>query len=122
MRHAHVAGGLAALLFTFTAPLRGELYGYVKDSTGAIVPRARVYLLKTTQPVQTVTTDSTGAFRFQDAGSGLCTVFAAAPGLSGEKLEVPCDRSEDLDLVLRPSALAETVVVKIGRASCRERV
>ena len=116
MRHAHMAGGVAALLFICSGSLRGELHGHVKDSTGALVPRARVYLLKTTQPVQTVTSDATGVFRFQDAGTGLCVVFASAPGLSGEQAELPCDRIESIELVVRPSALAETVVVTAERA------
>ncbi|MBI3694452.1 MAG: TonB-dependent receptor [Acidobacteria bacterium] len=105
----------AYLLLFLGAPLWAGLHGVVQDSTGAVVPRARIHLLKPPRSAVTVVSDTAGAFRFPDAGPGLCTVFASAPGLSGDKTEVPCDRSEPLDLVLRPSALVETVVVTAER-------
>lgn len=114
MSNTHVAGGLAALL-AFSSSVWADISGTVLDSAGAAVPQAKVYLLKVTQPTQIATANSTGAFRFQDAGKGLCTVFASAPGLGGPKLELPCDRLEGLQLVLQPSAVTETVVVTAER-------
>ncbi|HYM13781.1 MAG TPA: TonB-dependent receptor [Bryobacterales bacterium] len=115
MRYICVAGGLTALLLLSTGPLWGDLRGNVKDFSGAAVPRARVFLLQTPQPAQTVSADSSGVFRFVNTRTGQCTVFASAPGLSGDKIETPCDRPDALDLVLRPSAVAEAVVVTAER-------
>ncbi|MBI3664702.1 MAG: TonB-dependent receptor [Acidobacteria bacterium] len=109
-------GGRAVLFLLFLGSASGAIHGTVKDSTGAVVPRARVYLLKPPQPVRTVAADSAGRFEFAGAGTGPCAIFSSASGLTGDKQEIPCDRSDPIELVLRPSALAETVVVTAERA------
>ena len=116
MRYAYVAGGWAALLLISTSLAQGAIQGIVQDSSGAAVPHARVFLLKPPLPAKATTADSSGAFRFPDPGNGVCTLFASAPGLSGDKLEAACDRISAVELVLRPSALIETVVVTADRA------
>ena len=116
MRHAYAGGGMAALLFFLTGPLcEAALHGTVKDASGAAVPRTRVYLLQPPFPARSAVSDSTGIFQFDETPPGNCTVFASGPGLSGEKVQTPCDASSAIGLVLRPSAVAETVIVTAER-------
>ena len=115
MRRQISSGGMAALVVAFPFVTFAAIHGAVQDSTGAVVPRARVYLLKTAGVPQSVVADASGAFRFRDAGAGHCTLVASAPGLSGEQVRVPCDRTEAVRIELRPSALVETVVVQAER-------
>jgi len=115
MTRCHRAAVLAAVLIWAT-PLWGSIQGTVQDATGAIVPHARVYLLRPPHPARAATAESSGVFRFAGAGSGVCAILASAPGLSAEKLETPCDQSRPLVITLRPAALVETVVVTAERA------
>ncbi len=115
MKRLRCPGGLAAFLCIFPGALWGAIHGTVQDATGAVVPRARIYLLKAPLAAQTAIADSTGAFRFRDAGSGRCTILAASPGLAGDRVEIPCDRADPLVLTLRPAAITETIVVEAER-------
>src|ERR1700681_4903138 len=99
MRHAYAGGGMAVLLFFFTGPLcRAALHGTVKDASGAAVPRARVYVLQPPFPARVAVTDATGAFQLAETRAGDCTLFASAPGLSGDKVQTPCDAGDAIDL------------------------
>src|SRR5712692_8020097 len=91
------------------------IHGTVRDSSGAPVPRARIYLLKPPQPARVVTADSAGVFQISETTSGVCTIFASAPGLTGDKVEIPC-QSATIALALHPSAVSETIVVTADRA------
>ena len=115
MKSLRWPGGLAAFLCIFPGALGGAIHGTVEDATGAVVPRARVYLLKTPHAAQTTIADSTGAFRFGHASAGRCAILAAAPGLAGDRTEIACDRADPLLLTLRPAAITETIVVQAER-------
>ncbi len=116
MRLRYLGGASAAFLLAFCQFGWAAIHGTVQDPSGAVVPRARVYLLRKPAPAQAITADAAGSFSFTGVREGECTVFASAPGLSGDKIRTPCERSEPLVLTLRPSALVETVVVQAERA------
>ncbi len=103
-------------VFLASGSLWGAIHGTVQDGSGAAVPRARVFLLKPPLAARSAWSDISGAFRFDDPGAGRCVVFAVSPDLAGDKVETPCDASAPLTLVLRPAALAETVIVTAQRA------
>src|ERR1051326_3187229 len=117
MRNIFAGGGLSVLLLLPTGSLcKAALHGTVQDSSGAAVPRARVYVLRTPFPALSTLTDSAGSFQLPETGPGQCVVFAASPGLSGDKVSVSCDAPDALSLVIKPSAVSEAVVVTAERA------
>lgn len=100
------------VILAFTGSLFGAIQGTVKDTSGAVVPGAQVSLLKLPNYSQSSTSDKNGKFMFAPTSPGICMVFASSTGLSGDKTEVECDHNNDLELILRPSAIIERVTVE----------
>lgn len=104
--------GFFVVTFLYTSFVYGAVRGVVKDSSGAIVPKAKVYLLVVPEPSQIFVTNDSGEFNFESTNKGSCTIFASAVGLTGKKLNIWCDQNKYLTLILYPSAVSETVVVE----------
>jgi Fe(3+) dicitrate transport protein len=97
---------------------RASLSGRAVDQDGAAVPGARVTLRQEGTRVEfAATTDDAGGFSFKDLAPGGYTLSAGGQGFaaSAEELSLVADQSRTLDVVLRPGALAEQVVVSSSR-------
>ena len=103
---------------TLAQSTRASISGHVIDSNGAVVASATVTLQQVSTRVErTATTDSTGAFRFDGLLESEYRLTAAGAGFSTASQSVVLKQSEtrDVELILQPGAVAETVVVNAGR-------
>src|ERR1051326_5263315 len=76
-----VASGQAQVLY-------GSLTGNVTDSSGAAIPNASVVALNTGTGVsQTVTTDSSGTYRFNALQAGVYKVTISAAGFAAKAFD-----------------------------------
>jgi Carboxypeptidase regulatory-like domain len=110
---------LPALLFpsfamaqaTYTAQLRGT----IKDSTGAVVPRATVNITNpATQVSETVTTDEVGRYIFPALKPAFYSVKVEAAGFKTvvrSNIELRVNQQTDLDFTLELGEVTETVEV-----------
>jgi outer membrane receptor protein involved in Fe transport len=92
----------------------GDVVGTVKDTTGAVVPGAMVTLKSIDfGDTRTVTTDSSGAFRFTFLKPGNYTASAIAAGLKSDvqKLPVEVGQVATVDLVAKVQATQEVIEV-----------
>src|SRR5215468_1058434 len=73
---------LAALFFAQAAPRGVAVTGVVQDQTGAVLTGASVTLSMTgaAAPLQTSTTDQSGAFRFDHVAAGEYDIRSEFPG------------------------------------------
>lgn len=111
-RYFGIIAGFFVITFLYVSSVYGAVHGVVKDASGVVIPRAKVYLLTASERTQVVITSSSGEFSFESTNQSVCTIFASSVGLTGEKLKIPCDKREYLILILSPSAVSETVVVE----------
>jgi TonB family protein len=121
---ALLVASLAVLLPLSAARLPGAadgagIQGVVKDASGALVPRARVFLLfPDRERKELVVTSEAGEFALTPLPDGEYTVTVQKPGFAALKLEgvkVRAGQSEKLELVLKTGTVQETVNV-IGDA------
>lgn len=105
-------GGFFVIIFLYVSCVYGAVHGIVKDASGAIVQKAKVYLLIAPEHPQIAITNDFGEFSFELTDQGVCTIFASSAGLTGEKLKIQCDQDQYLTLIIHPSAVSETVVVE----------
>jgi catecholate siderophore receptor len=88
------------------APVRGSVY----DSSGAVVPGAKVFLKASALELETVT-DSLGAFSFEDVPPGRASVTVLFAGFSALTVDVPESRAA-VRAVLEPVPLVEEITVR----------
>jgi hypothetical protein len=93
----------------------GAILGTVRDSSGALVPGAKVTLVNTgTSAKQSATTDEIGNYAFKNIEVGAYTLTFTASGFEKESLSeisLTARETRRLDAVLKPGAESQTVVV-----------
>src|SRR5688500_19442453 len=120
---------LCVTLLALAAPIsaqdfRGRINGTVTDNTGAVLPGVSVTASSPAliQPQMQVT-GADGSYRFLALPPGLYDIAYELSGFQNVKREgirVVINQTLTVDQQLNVATLQETV--KIGRASCRERV
>ena len=122
-RRASLLFSLALLLFaldsnTSAQTARPALTGHVLDQHDAAVRDARVTLQQSGTHVDFVTkTDAEGAFSFERLAPGHYSLSASGAGFSTavQELSLAAGVNQEINLVLRPGALAEELVVSSSR-------
>jgi len=119
--HQKLALALVVALVLLALPValaqtitNGDVVGTVKDTTGAVVPGATVTLKSTDfGDTRTLTTESTGGFRFTFLKPGNYTISAAAAGLKTDvqKLVVEVGQVNSLELIAKVQATQEVIEV-----------
>ncbi len=115
--------GFVLLAFLLILPLRalgqgyfGTISGELTDTTGAVIPGAKVTLLDQEKGYRTsVTSDSSGRYIFRSVPPGLYTVIAETGGFEKtERTGIRMDVSENptANLSLKVASSTETVEVK----------
>ncbi len=100
---------------SFAQTSMGRILGTVTDTTGAVIPGARIRITNTaTGVVRTLTSTSAGEYVAPDLEPGPYSVVIDAPGF--EKLErtglvLEVARDVRVDGLLKPGSLSETVTV-----------
>jgi hypothetical protein len=93
----------------------GGLQGTVRDQTGAVVPKANVFLTGTTLiGSKELVTDSSGYYRFANLPPGVYTIVVKAAGFETYKLgslAIEIGHLPTVDISLRVGAAATTVEV-----------
>ena len=112
---------IAALILALAA---SPLSGVVHDSSGGVVSGAAVIVRAGSGPELRVTTGPDGRFTVDAPETGSLTVIVRAGGFAEKTEQVPAAHVGDLDLVLAPATLFETVTVTPTRtepsaAPCR---
>src|SRR5271170_1680772 len=94
---------------------QGSITGVVQDSTGAVVPNARVTLLNTDVGLSLETTaDGSGLYTFSPVRIGHYSVSVTAPGFSTttqQNLTVNVSQNLRVNIELKPGAATQTVEV-----------
>jgi hypothetical protein len=94
---------------------QGAINGVVKDSSGAVIPHAQVTLTNIdTNFVLQDQSDGRGEYSFSPIKIGNYTVSATAPGFettTQENVRVNIQDRLNIDIVLKPGAVKETVTV-----------
>jgi vitamin B12 transporter len=91
-----------------------SIHGTITDTQGAVIPNARVDLLKNGRLIASAVTSHVGAYRFPRLAFGRYQVRAQAPGFSlqeSQPVEVGVDNSITLDFALKIGVVAEQIVV-----------
>jgi outer membrane receptor protein involved in Fe transport len=122
--YAHLLPFLSVLVILPAAlsaagPQAGSpIQGTVRDSTGAVVADAEVTLVSGTTKANTKT-DANGRFNFPSVESG--TISVTANGFASEQISWSSPRGlrSPLDVVLRPSAGNQEVIVSAARTEMR---
>ncbi len=112
---------ISAALFVISAPFifsqtmtTADVVGTVKDSSGAVVPGAKVTLrLIDTQETRTETTSGIGQYRFSLLQPGNYTITAEAPGLKAdiERFALQLGQASEMNLTVKPQTTQEVVEV-----------
>lgn len=93
----------------------GSISGTVQDTTGAVVPSAKVTLLNTDQGItRQLTTNATGDFKFSPVRIGHYTIVVTATGFAKTtqtNLTVQVAQALEVNVVLKPGTASETVQV-----------
>lgn len=106
---------------------RGSITGTVRDTTGAVVGRAKVALLNAQQALVGATeTDAEGHFRFSDVPVGSYVLLASRPDFSPKRMaaQVNSGSNTDISVILEINQLSEevTVTAETGVAEDKDRV
>ena len=92
-----------------------SVLGFVHDSSGAVIPNAKVTLVNTATGVEaTVDADTQGQFTFTSVRIGQYKVKASAAGFSEavtETFSAEVNARQRVDVTLKPGAATETVTV-----------
>jgi hypothetical protein len=110
---------LAACLFTAQSAVAqfetASVLGYVRDSSGAVVPGAKVSLQNTgTKAAETAVTNAQGAYEFTSVKVGDYQVSASANGFdtgSTSSFHVDVNARQRVDIALKIGLASETVTV-----------
>jgi hypothetical protein len=110
-----LAVGLA-LAFAGTASAQiatGNVYGAVKDESGAVLPGANV-TITSAYGTRATTTGSDGGFRFLGLNAGEYSVTASLAGFAStvRKVRVTTGENVDFEFTMKVSGVAETVEVQ----------
>lgn len=127
MKHLRNLAGLSCLLLSPVCLVAqfetASVLGYVRDSSGAVVPNASVTLVnQQTKTEVTVTTDAQGAYQFTDVKIGDYIVTATAAGFSTGQTQsflVQVNARQRVDVALRAGG-AESVTVTASTVSLLE--
>jgi len=109
---------LSAGLFAQESAVKGNVGGIVADTTGAVVPKAKVTLTGPTGN-RTTMTDSQGRFMFDLLVPGFYALKAEQTGFKAvevKQVEVLADRTLTVPITLQPGAITETVEVSATSA------
>lgn len=93
---------------------RGDVFGVVKDSSGAVINAADVSLNNAQQVVLSrIRTDATGHFQFTGIPLGSYVVLVSHPDFSVQRevVQVSSGESRELSIVLQVNQLSESVTV-----------
>src|SRR5262245_39001607 len=102
---------LIALLLGLTLAA-GSVSGVVKDSTGAVVTGASVIVKPASGPERAALTGTDGKFNVDTPAEGDVTVIVRAGGFAEKTQRVGNDdRGHEIEIVLQPATLLETVTV-----------
>ncbi len=96
----------------------GSISGVVHDSTGGVVSGA-VVVVRVGGTEQRVTTGPDGRFTADAPDTGQLTVIVRAGGFAEKTTQVPAAHTGDLDVVLDPATLLETITVTPTRSEQR---
>jgi outer membrane receptor protein involved in Fe transport len=107
---------IAAFILAFAA---SSVSGVVRDSTGGAVAGASVVVRSASGSEQRVTTGPDGRFTVDTAETGELTVVVRAGGFAEQIEHVPAAHTGDLDVLLVPATLLETVTVTPTRTEQR---
>ena len=91
--------------------------GVVRDTTGGAIPGASVAIQTSSGTEQKTVTGPEGRFTFETAPSGDATIVVRAGGFAEARQSV--GQSGDLEIVLLPASLLETVIVTPSRTEQR---
>jgi hypothetical protein len=93
----------------------GTILGQVSDSTGALIPGAKVTITESdTNVSHTAITGPTGTYRVPYLNPGHYNVHVEATGFSGtliQHINLQVDQTERADAVLRPGATSQQIEV-----------
>ncbi|HMF97612.1 MAG TPA: TonB-dependent receptor [Vicinamibacterales bacterium] len=107
---------IAALLLAFTA---ASISGVVHDSSGGTVSGAAVTVRAMSGAEKQVTTGPDGRFTIDAPETGDVTLVVRADGFAEKSEQVPAAHTGELDVVLSPATLLETVTVTPTRTEQR---
>jgi len=99
------------------ALVAGQIGGYVVDSTGAVIPNARVDIQNTaTRNTWSAITTLDGYWLVLGLASGTYQITASAPGFNSTRMTVPYDASNPsaYRILLNIGAVAQSVEVSAG--------
>lgn len=92
-----------------------SVLGYIRDSSGAVVPEAKVILTNlATNVKQTATSDNEGKYEFSSVRIGEYQISTEAPGFQGartEKFTVTTNARQRVDVTLQTGSVTTTVEV-----------
>lgn len=120
MKHLREMCALLALLVAscagvYAQAVTGTVLGTVTDSSGAVVPNAKVTLTEVnTGTMHDGQTNASGNYTFADLPEGNYSVTVEATGFKKETKEnnrVEVDTSVRVDVTLQPGAISESVIV-----------
>src|SRR5215831_10216564 len=102
------------------AQTRGTISGYVRDTSGGVVPAANITLIhQETGAKRDVTTDDSGFYQILGLTSGSYTLEAEANGFkryTTKDISLTVDQNTRADIQMEVGAVAESVEVKAGAA------
>jgi len=105
----------AAFILALSAPITGVVH----DSTGDVIAGAAIIVRATSGPERRVTTGSDGRFTIDAPDAGDLTLIVRAGGFAEKTERVPAAHTGELDVVLAPASLFETVTVTPTRTEQR---
>jgi len=101
-----------------------SVLGYIRDSSGAVIPNATVTLTNQETKAQVASkTDAQGAFQFTGVKIGQYQISSEAPGFDNAKTEsftVVVNARQRVDLTMKTGSNTETVTVDASAASILE--
>src|SRR6478735_6576339 len=109
---------IVALALMAALAADGTISGVVHDSTGGVVSGAAV-VVRAGGAEHRVTTGPDGRFTVEVPEAGQLTVVVLAGGFAEKTTQVPPAHTGDLDVVLNPATLLETVTVTPTRTEQR---